>query len=139
MRAACIQFAHLASQGGPIGKDERTAYAIAERLGRALRDPVADAYFQTCRGLALFHRGRWKEAREVLDSRAAQASNDTRALNRTFAVYSLFHLGRVREQARRATRLLARTRSAAEATYTVVNVRADPLFDATHAVDEPEE
>ncbi len=137
MRAACIQFAHLASQGGPIGKDERTAYAIAERLGQTLRDPVADAYFQTCRGLALFHRGRWKEAREVLYSRAAQASNDTRALNRTFGVYSLFFLGRVREQARRATRLLADAERRGD-TYTVVNVRAAPLVDASLAVDDPE-
>jgi serine/threonine protein kinase/tetratricopeptide (TPR) repeat protein len=137
MRAASIQFAHLASQGGRIGKAERAAYAIAMRLSQKLGDPTAEAYFLTCRGLAMFHRGRWKEARETLYSRAAQTSNDTRALNRTFGVYSLFFLGRVREQARRATQLLADAERRGDS-YTVVNVRAAPLVDACLAADDPD-
>jgi hypothetical protein len=137
LRAASIQISHLASQGGPIGKAERAAYAIAERLAKALPDPGAQAYFQTCRGLAFFHRGHWRAAREILFSPAAQASNDTRSLNRLFGVYSLFYLGRVREQARRATHLLADAERRGD-TYTVVNVRAAPLVDASLAADDPD-
>jgi hypothetical protein len=137
MRAASIQITHLASQGGRISEAERAAYAIAERLAKDIPEPGAQAYFHTCRGLAQFHRGHWEEAREILYSPAAQASNDTRSLNRLFGVYSLFFLGRVREQARRATHLLADAERRGD-TYTIVNVRAAPLVDACLAADDPE-
>ena len=137
MRAAAVQITHLASQGGPIGKGERAAYAIAERLVTP-GDRGLETYFEVCRGLALYHRGRYKEAREVLYSRTAtRANKETTAHAALFGVYVLFFLGRLREQARRATRLLEDAERRGDL-YTAVNLRAAPLVDTCLVADDPE-
>ena len=139
LRAASIQITHLASQGGAIGKAEKAAYALAERLRSSL-GAEADTYFEICRGLSLFHRGRWKGAREAFYSPAAQRANsatrETTSLHRLFGIYSLFYLGRVGEETRRATQLLADAERRGDM-YTAVNLRAAPLVDVTLAADDP--
>ncbi len=123
LQATSVQITHLASQGGPIGNAERGAYAISERLSQTIQHPDAEAYFAVCRGLSLFHRGRWKEASEVLFSRTAQRSNAAFSHARIFGVYSLFYLGRLREHARRAAHLLADSERRGDL-YTAVNLYA---------------
>ncbi len=137
LQATSVQITHLASQGGPIGKGERTAYAIAERLSQTVHNPDAEAYFAVCRGLSLFHRGRWKEASEVLFGRAAARSNAAFSHARLFGVYSLFYLGRLREHARRAARLLADSERRGDL-YTAVNLYAAPIVDDCLAADDPD-
>ncbi len=136
LQATSVQITHLASQGGPIGNAERGAYAISERLSRTVQDPDAEAYFAVCRGLSLFHRGRWKEASEALFSRAAARSNAAFSHARLFGVYSLFYLGKLREQARRADRLLADCERRGDM-YTAVNLHAAPIIDCCLAADDP--
>ncbi len=137
MRAASVQITHLASQGGPVGKAEKAAYAIAERLTATLGDRSLETYFEIRRGLALYHHGRFKEAREVLFSRTAtRPSNETSAHGGLFGVYALFYLGRLREQARRAKRLLEDAERRGDL-YMAVNLRAAPLVDTSLAADDP--
>jgi eukaryotic-like serine/threonine-protein kinase len=137
MRAASVQITHLASQGGPIGQGERAAYAIAERLVPP-GDRSLETYLEVCRGLALYHRGRFKEAREVLYSRTAtRASKETTAHAPLFGLYALFYLGKLREQGRRATRLLEDAERRDDL-YTAVNLRAAPLVDTCLVADDPE-
>jgi hypothetical protein len=136
LQATSIQITHLASQGGRAGKAERTAYAIAERLSKGVDGPDAEAYFETCRGIALFHRGAWKEAHDALTSRIALRS-DAFSHARLFGVYSLFYLGRLREHARRASRLLTDCERRGDM-YTAVNLHAAPLVDDSLTVDDPD-
>ena len=137
LQATSVQITHLASQGGPIGKAERGAYAISERLSQTIQHPDAEAYFAVCRGLSLFHRGRWKEAREAFVTRAAERSNAAFSHARLFGVYSLFYLGKLREHARRATRLLADSERRGDL-YTAVNLYAAPIVDDCLAADDPD-
>jgi serine/threonine protein kinase len=140
LRATSIQITHLASQGGPIGKAERAAYAIADRLKDAPGVREGDTYFAICRGLSLFHRGRWSGAREALYSRIAErastATRETTSLHLLFGIYSLFYLGRVGEETRRATRLLADAERRGDL-YTAVNLRAAPMVDVSLVADDP--
>jgi serine/threonine protein kinase len=136
LQATSIQITHLASQGGRIRKAERAVYAIAERLSKSVGGPDAEAYFETCRGIALFHRGAWKDAHDALSSRIALRS-DAFSHARLFGVYSLFYLGRLREHARRASRLLADSERRGDM-YTAVNLHAAPLVDDSLTVDDPD-
>jgi serine/threonine protein kinase/tetratricopeptide (TPR) repeat protein len=137
-RAASIQITHLASQGGPIGKAEQSAYAIAERLAASLGDKDIETYFEICRGLTLYHRGRYKEARAALHSRTAmRQGREATAHGPLFGVYALFYLGRLREQARRATQLLEDAERRGDL-YTAVNLRAAPLVDTCLIADDPD-
>jgi hypothetical protein len=136
-RAASIQITHLASQGGPISKAEQGAYAIAERLVATLGDKDIETYFEVCRGLTLYHRGRYMEARAALHSRTAmRAGRETTAHGPIFGVYALFYLGKLREQARRATMLLEDAERRGDL-YTAVNLRAAPLVDTCLVADDP--
>jgi hypothetical protein len=135
--AAAIQYGHLASQGGAIGKAEWGAYAIAERLAATLGDKDAESAFEVCRGIALFHRGRYREARDALYSHAATRADSMRMHHGPLSgVYALFFLGRLREQARRATQLLEDAERRGDL-YTAVNLRAAPLADVCLVADDP--
>jgi eukaryotic-like serine/threonine-protein kinase len=136
LQATSVQITHLASQGGPIGKAERAAYVIAERLSQTIQNPDAEPYFAVCRGLSFFHRGRWREAREAFFSRAALQSDAAFSHARLFGVYTLFYLGKLREQARRADRLLADCERRGDL-YTAVNLHAAPIIDCCLAADDP--
>jgi hypothetical protein len=136
--AAALQFGHLASQGGAIGRAEQGTYAIAERQAATLGDKDAETVFELCRGIALFHRGRFREARDALYSHAATRADSLRMHHGPLSgVYSLFFLGRLREQARRATQLLEDAERRGDL-YTAVNLRAAPLVDVCLVADDPE-
>jgi hypothetical protein len=136
--AAALQFGHLASQGGAIGKAERGAYAIAERQAATLGDKDAESVFEVCRGIALFHRGRHREARDALYSHAAMRADSLRMHHGPLSgIYALFYLGRLREQARRATQLLEDAERRGDL-YTAVNLRAAPLVDVCLVADDPD-
>ncbi|HLK40132.1 MAG TPA: AAA family ATPase, partial [Polyangiaceae bacterium] len=139
MRAAGVQITHLASQGGPIQKAEQDAHDAGERLLGALGEKELEAHFAVCRGLALYHRGRYKDALGVLHSRIASKNqnSESSAHGPLFAVYALFYLGRLREQARRAKHLLEDAERRGDL-YTAVNLRAAPLVDASLVADDPD-
>src|ERR1700689_2966857 len=70
-------------------------------------------------------------------SRTAQRSNAAFSHARLFSVYSLFYLGRLREHARRAARLLADSERRGDL-YTAVNLYAAPIVDDCLAADDPD-
>jgi hypothetical protein len=136
--AAALQFAHLASPGAAIGKAERGTYAIAERLTSTLGDKDAESVFELARGIALFNRGRYREARDAVSSHAATRADSLRMRHGPLTgVYALFFLGRLREQARRATQLLEDAERRGDL-YTAVNLRAAPLVDICLVADDPD-
>jgi hypothetical protein len=137
-RSASVQITHLANQGGPIGKAEQGAYAIAERLVGALGDRDLESYFELCRGLTIYHRGRFAEAVDVLFSRTAtRPTKERSSLGGLFGVYSLYFAGRLRQAARRAKRLLADAERRGDR-HTAVSLHAAPLVDACLVADDPE-
>jgi hypothetical protein len=136
--AAALQFSQMAAQGGAIAKAERGAYAIAERLAATLGDKDVESLFEVCRGIALFHRGRFGEARESLYSHTATRADSLPMHHGALSgVYSLMFLGRLREQARRATQLLEDAERRGDL-YTAVNLRAAPLVDICLVADDPD-
>jgi eukaryotic-like serine/threonine-protein kinase len=137
LQATSIQITHLASQGGRIGKAEKAAQAIAERLSRTIENRDAEPTYQICLGLSFFHRGQWREAREAFYGRAALRANAAFSHGRLFGVYCLFYLGRLREQGRRGARLLADCERRGDM-YTAVNLLAAPMVDIALAADKPE-
>ena len=134
--ATTSQFSQLASQGGPIGKAELDTYAIAERLSKTLNTPDAKSHLAVCQGLAFFQRGEFKKAREVLFSPIAMQYRKT-SLGKLFGIYSLYYLGELREEARRAGRLLADSERRHDL-FTAVNLRAAPLVDCCLVADDPD-
>jgi hypothetical protein len=136
--ATSLQFPQLASQGGAITKAERAAYAIAERLAATLGDKDVESLFEVCRGVALFHRGRFGEARDALYSHAATRADSLPMHHGALSgVYSLMLLGRLSEGTRRATQLLEYAERRGDR-YTAVNLRAAPLVDVCLFADDPD-
>ena len=133
-QATAAHFSHIASKGGPIGKAERDAYTIAEHLSKTINTQYAISYFAVCHGMTFFHRGQWKKAREVLFSSIAMQSRSS-SLGKLFGVYSLHYLGELREQARRAGRLLADSERRGDI-FTAVNLRAAPFVDCGLVADD---
>ena len=64
-------------------------------------------------------------------------SEKHRILGPLFGLYALFYLGRVREEANRATRLLEDAERRGDL-YTVVNLRAGALVDVCLVADDPD-
>jgi hypothetical protein len=137
--AACGLMSQLAGRGGPMGKIERAANEIAERLLEAEGGWYAESYFQVCRGMALFFRGRWKEAWQVLNLRGPPTATRSVAVNnyRLFSIYVLFYLGRLGEEARRAAQVLADAERRGDL-HAIVNLRAAALVDVSLAADQPD-
>jgi hypothetical protein len=139
LHATSLALSDRAHQGGKVSQFERSAAAIAERMAQAIGGSYAEWYFQTCRGIALFLRGFWQEAREVLHRYPARAVTDSVVANgnRLFGVYVLFYLGRVREEGLRAARVLADAERRGDL-HAMVNLRSTALVDVTLAADDPE-
>jgi hypothetical protein len=95
------------------------------------------------RGLALYMRGRFREALEVLDAVYAtfgesRLRNSAAGKNvRLFAVYACYHTGRLREEARRAALLLRHVESQGDF-YTSVCLRSTVMVDIRLAADDPD-
>ncbi len=137
-RSASVQITHLASQGGPIGKAEQATYAIAERLVGTLGNEDLESYFELCRGLTIYHRGRFKDAVDVLFGRTVtRPTKESTTLGRLYGLYSLFFVGRLRQAGRRATRLLEDAERRGDLN-TAVNLHAAPLVDACLVADDPD-
>ncbi len=82
-------------------------------------------------GVALFLRGRWKEARETLDASSAKAPGIRSQWHSNavlFAVRSLYFSGEIRELVRRQARLLADAQDRGDL-YTLVNCAATTTID----------
>jgi hypothetical protein len=126
MRAASLEASHLASRGGPETTRERELFAIVQSLAERGDDGEArQAFFQAKNGIRLFLRGRWKEARAVLDASYARYPNNRGGSHSNaylFSLYSLVFLGDFVELAQRQAHLLADAEQRGDI-YTAVNLR----------------
>ena len=115
LRAISIEVTQRASAGGPIGRRERALTAILDRLtahgdpadGEALAQAVEME--NALRGGRLYLRGRWREAKVLLDAAFASQPHRRAAWHsnaQIFGTYVRFWLGDMAELTRCHARLL---------------------------------
>jgi tetratricopeptide (TPR) repeat protein len=138
LRALSLETSHLASEGGPEGKRERALTRLATDLASRLEanaaaqvgagisrsDIHAQAFFQSNRGVSLFLRGRWKQAREALDVAYARTKDHHAGWQvnaNLFGAYALHQMGEIEELRGRVARLLSEAEQRADH-YTSVNL-----------------
>ncbi len=133
------QVVQFAIAGKPEGRRERAMLAVARDL--ATRCAPDDAsYVEGAYGLALYMRGRYREALDLFDGIEALARGSNRpgtAFARQYAVYACFYLGRLREEAQRTGRLLRDVEDRGDV-YTSVCLRTTVVVDICLVVDDPE-
>jgi hypothetical protein len=111
VRAAVLYYgSHLASRGGPVSAHERDVHALIERLVAKGGSAEELAFSRGTYGCGLYMRGRWREAKEVIDAAYAdlpslQAGMQSQAA--VYAVYALAQLGQLVELRRQTARLRA--------------------------------
>jgi hypothetical protein len=122
-RAMSLEAAHLASMGKRESKRERTLVETARTLAERDRSAEAIGYFEGSRGVGLFQRGRWREARELLERASKSSLRGVAGFAnvRLFATYSGFFLGELAETAKRVKSLCVDAESRGDR-YTTVNV-----------------
>ena len=134
------QLFQFAVAGKPEGERQRAMLETAR--GLAARCAPGDAtYFEGARGLALYMRGHYREALEIFDGLEPLARGSTRlgtAFARQYAIYSCFYLGRLREEAQRAARLLRDVADRGDV-YTIVSLRTTVFVDICLVADDPGE
>ncbi|HEY5148080.1 MAG TPA: AAA family ATPase, partial [Polyangiaceae bacterium] len=125
LRAVCLEASNLASAGGQEGRRELALRALGQRLAQRSDNPEEQLFVDGTRGSALFLRGRFKEARDVLEEvseghmlqkRAGWQSNAF-----LFAIDALLVLGDLREAASLKERLLLDAEQRGDL-YTIVNI-----------------
>jgi hypothetical protein len=133
------QLFQVAVAGKPETRRDRAMLEMARDL--ALRCVPDDAaYFEGARGLAVYMRGHYREALELFDGIAPLARGSNRlgtAFARQYAIYSCFYLGRLREEAQRASRLLRDVEDRGDV-YTIASLRLTVLVDICLVADDPE-
>ncbi len=126
MRAASLEATLLSARGGVETARERELYAIVERLAERSKDSEGhQVFYQAKTGIRHFLRGRWKQAREILDATYERYPNNRGSANSNFylfSLYSLWMLGDLREVAKRSAHMNADAKQRGDL-YTSVNVR----------------
>jgi len=109
LRAAALEAGHMAATGKPEKRSELALVEISRSLAERDGRPQALVYSDGGRGTGLWNRGRWKEARAMLQSAVAVPQHGFAGFSsvRLFDVYVYYFLGAFREKRRRLRRLLA--------------------------------
>ena len=141
MRAVSLEASNLASRGGKEGRRERKLRSIGQRLAQRSDGKDAQVFVDGTRGIALFLRGRFKEARDLLervsDGNSAQKRSGWQSNSFLFAVDTLMVLGDLREAASLRERLLADAEQRGDL-YTIVNLHTRATVFLSLAADDPE-
>jgi hypothetical protein len=142
LRATALEASFLASSGGKPGKLERGVVAIARRLAEKEERPEGKALFDGSHGIAVYLRGHWKEALELLDGANARVQSHNheagwQANAHVFGCWALNFLGQHAELARRHARLLADAERRGDM-YTSVQLRDGSLAILWLAADNPD-
>jgi serine/threonine protein kinase/tetratricopeptide (TPR) repeat protein len=133
------QVVQFAIAGKPEGRRERAMLAVARDLASRC-EPDDASYFEGACGLALYMRGRYREALDLFDGIEALARGSNRpgtAFARQYAVYACFYLGRLREEAQRTARLMRDIEDRGDV-YTSVCLRTTVLVDICLVADDPD-
>jgi tetratricopeptide (TPR) repeat protein len=138
MRAAALEAAHIASMGRAPQKQERALVGIARDLARRDGSPEAMTHYSGALGIGLFQRGRWKNARSLLDRayKVALYSNPGFSNIRLFAIYAGFFGGEIGENTRRLRALFADAKERKDR-YTTVNLGTSVNIHALLAAGDP--
>ncbi len=127
MRAADLEASLLASRGGRETPRELALSAIVRGLAeRSAGSEGYQVFYQAKSGIRLFLRGRWKEARQILDGAYDQYPNNRGSANSNFylfSLHSLWFLGDLVELAKRKAYMLADAEQRGDL-YTIVNLSA---------------
>jgi hypothetical protein len=139
MRATSLEAGHLSASGGPESVREQALYAIGRRLAEAEGTRAALAYADAARGIGLFLRGRWGEARTFLERSVAAAFHGNSGFSsaRLFAAYAALFLGDLNEYRPRIAKLLAEAEERGDL-YTRVNLGTASVIRISLAADDPE-
>jgi serine/threonine protein kinase/tetratricopeptide (TPR) repeat protein len=140
LRAASLEAAQLAGEGGVAGAHERAVTEVAGTLAERVGDSEVDTFFRGSRAVGLFLRGNWRDAHRALDRSYAQYPNlraGWHANAKLFAVYALYYMGDLRGQAGRARQLLAEAEQRNDL-YVIVNLRTTSMVDIALCADDPE-
>jgi hypothetical protein len=146
LKVMSIELIQFAATGYLVSKRERRVRAIVEGLASRV-GPVGRLFADGAFGLALFMRGRFREAIEALDSSYAECGAQAywtladafavRAKARLYAVRACYFTGRLREEAQRAKVLLREVEDRGDV-YTTVCLRSTVMVDISLAADDPE-
>jgi serine/threonine protein kinase len=139
LRAASVQAAHIAASGKPETSFERALVELAGGIAAREASPEASMVFAGTRGIALWNRGRWKEARELLERAVSVPFHGISGFSsiRLFDAYVHYFLGAFRECDRRLGRLMAEALDRNDL-YTLVNLRSAAGTWLALVHDEPE-
>ena len=146
LKAMSVELIQFAATGYVVSKRERRTRAIVERLASRV-GPVGRLFADGAVGLALFMRGRFREAIEALDSSFAECGTQAywtlsdafavRAKARLYAVRACYFTGMLREEAQRAKALLREVEDRGDV-YTAVCLLSTVMVDISLAADDPE-
>ncbi len=141
MRAVSLEASNLASAGGPESRRERTLRALGQRLAQRSEDKDAQTFVDGTRGIGLFLRGRFKEARDLLEmvseGNSMQKRSGWQSNSYLFAVDTLMVLGDLREAASLRERLLVDAEQRGDL-YTIVNLHTRATVFLSLAADDPD-
>ncbi len=141
MRAVSLEASHLASAGGVEGRRERKLRALGQRLAQRSDDRDAQMFVDGTRGISLFLRGRFKEARDLLEAvsegNVMQKRSGWQSNAYIFAVDTLMVLGDLHEASSLRERLLVDAEERGDL-YTIVNLHTRATVFLSLAADKPE-
>jgi tetratricopeptide (TPR) repeat protein len=139
LRAASVQAAHIASIAKRESSLELALVELAKGLAEREGTPEASMVFAGTRGIAMYNRGRWEEARELLELAVSVPLHGIGGFSsiRLFDTYVHYYLGAFRECERRLDRLLAEALDRNDL-YTLVNLRSAVGTWLSLVHDEPE-
>ena len=140
LRAALMLATQHANVGGQESKRERALRDFVARLVEKSDSPDEHAFFHGTRGIGLFLRGRWREARDLLDAAYAKYPNNRagwQSNGNLFALYSALYIGDIADLATRQERLLREADQRGDR-YTSVNLGISPPKILALAADDPD-
>jgi hypothetical protein len=135
MRATIMEAGQRASAGGEPDRRERDLFAIGDRLAARSGDAASRAFVDRNAGVSCFLRGRWSEARQMLDAstqKLAQSTSHLHANSQIFAANACYFMGELKELAQRTARAKADAEERGDL-YTLVNL-ATTVAITTHLV-----
>jgi serine/threonine protein kinase len=140
MRAVSLEATNLASSGGPESRRERRLRELGQRLAQG-SEADAQLFVDGTRGIGLFLRGRFKEARDLLEmvseGNVMQKRSGWQSNAYLFAVDTLMVLGDLREAALLRERLLRDAEERGDL-YTIVNLHTRATVFLSLAADDPD-
>ncbi len=141
VRAVSLEATNLASTGGTETKRQRALFEMARTLAERSGDVDGKAFVAGSHGIAMFLRGKFGPARELLDEAYTHLSGQRRGGWQTnaelFGVEALSLTGKLHEASTRYHRLLLEAEERGDL-YSLVNLRTRTAVALSLAADDPD-